>query len=39
MWRIFEPKKEGVGGSWIKLHNEELQYLSFTPVLVGYSNQ
>jgi hypothetical protein len=25
MWKIFEPTRKGVRGSWRKLHSEELQ--------------
>jgi hypothetical protein len=30
MWRLSEPKREEVTGSWRKLHNEELHNLYFS---------
>jgi hypothetical protein len=32
--RIFKPKRDDVTGDWRKLHNEELQYLYFSPSII-----
>jgi hypothetical protein len=32
--RIFGPKRDKVTGEWIKLHNEELKDLYFSPNIV-----
>ena len=34
MRRIFGPKRDEVTGEWRKLHNEELNYLYFSPDIV-----
>jgi hypothetical protein len=37
--RIFGPKRQEVTGGWRRLHNEELQNLFTSPILLGWSNQ
>jgi len=32
--RIFGPKRDEVTGEWIKLHNEELNDLYFSPIVL-----
>jgi hypothetical protein len=32
--RIFRPKRDGVTGGWIKLHNEELHDLYSSPNII-----
>jgi hypothetical protein len=32
--RVFGPKRDEVTGEWRKLHNEELNYLYFSPSIV-----
>jgi hypothetical protein len=34
LMRIFGPKRDEVTGEWIKLHNEELNYLYASPTIV-----
>jgi len=33
--RIFASKRDEVTGEWRKLHNEELNDLNFSPIIVG----
>jgi len=35
--RIFGPKRDEVTGEWIKVHNEELNDLYFSPSIVRAS--
>jgi hypothetical protein len=37
--RIFGPKRDEVRGEWRKLHNEELNDLYFTPIIVRVVNR
>jgi hypothetical protein len=36
--RIFGPKRDEVTGEWRNLHNENLNYLSFSPKIVQVKN-
>jgi hypothetical protein len=37
--RIFGPKRDEVAGEWRKLHNEELNNLYSSQILLGKSSQ
>jgi len=36
---IFGPKRDEVTGEWRKLHNEELNYLNYSPIIFRAINR